>query len=246
MDKYLKNKVNELVKSMKKAIAEKDALKDVLDADRIAETNPDEVPSDRSSVLNKEECECKDKKEKDKCDECKDAAPMDKNEIFVKNIMKNFKTISEAYMKKMEQDGSRMATFEEKKTTQLMGEAKKQFKDIQNKDKKKKKDFVRPRGAEEPEDRRLAASEDNEKPFHGYNKEKHSKEGGLSAKAREKYNREEGANLKAPVSSKEAKKSPKKAARRKSFCARMSGNKGPTSKDGKLTPKGAALKRWDC
>jgi len=88
--------------------------------------------------------------------------------------------------------------------------------------------------------------EEKEKPFVGYNKEKHSREGGLSAKAREKYNRETGSNLKAPVSSKEAKKSPKKAARRKSFCARMSGVKGATSKKGKLTPKGAALKRWDC
>jgi hypothetical protein len=92
----------------------------------------------------------------------------------------------------------------------------------------------------------LAKKENKEKPFHGYNKEKHSKEGGLSEKERNRINREEGSNLKAPVSSKEAKKSPKKAARRKSFCARMSGNKGPTSKDGKLTPKGAALKRWDC
>ena len=85
-----------------------------------------------------------------------------------------------------------------------------------------------------------------EKPFHGYNKKKHSKKGGLSESYRKKYNRQTGSNLKAPVSSKAAKKSPKKAARRKSFCARMSGVKGATSKDGKLTPKGAALKRWDC
>ena len=104
----------------------------------------------------------------------------------------------------------------------------------------------------------LAASEDEknveemnidlkkEKPFHGYNKKKHSKKGGLSESYRKKYNRQTGSNLKAPVSSKAAKKSPKKAARRKSFCARMSGVKGATSKDGKLTPKGAALKRWDC
>lgn len=92
----------------------------------------------------------------------------------------------------------------------------------------------------------MAKKEKKDKPFHGYNKEKHSREGGLSEKERNKINRETGSNLKAPVSSKEAKKSPKKAARRKSFCARMSGNKGPTSKDGKLTPKGAALKRWDC
>lgn len=84
------------------------------------------------------------------------------------------------------------------------------------------------------------------KPFHGYNKEKHSVKGGLSKKGREKINREEGSNLKAPVSAKAAKKSKKKASRRKSFCARMSGVKGPTSKKGKLTPKGAALKRWDC
>ena len=40
--------------------------------------------------------------------------------------------------------------------------------------------------------------------------------------------------------------STKAAARRKSFCARMSGVKGPTSKDGKPTRKGLALKKWDC
>ena len=34
--------------------------------------------------------------------------------------------------------------------------------------------------------------------------------------------------------------------RRKSFCARMCGSKGATSKKGKLTRKGAALKRWNC
>lgn len=98
-------------------------------------------------------------------------------------------------------------------------------------------------------DEKMAASEIEKKegkPFHGYNKNKHSVKGGLSKKGREKINRETGSNLKAPVSSKAAKKSPKKAARRKSFCARMSGVKGPTSKKGKLTPKGAALKRWDC
>ena len=33
---------------------------------------------------------------------------------------------------------------------------------------------------------------------------------------------------------------------RKSFCARMGGMQGPTSKKGKLTPKGASLKRWNC
>ena len=88
--------------------------------------------------------------------------------------------------------------------------------------------------------------EKDEKPFHGYNKDKHSRKGGMSTKAREKHNRETGSNLQKPVTSKEAKNSEKKANRRKSFCARMSGVKGPTSKDGKLTRKGAALKRWDC
>jgi hypothetical protein len=87
--------------------------------------------------------------------------------------------------------------------------------------------------------------EKEDKPFHGYNKNKHSKKGGLNDKARKKYNRETGSNLKRPVTGK-PKPGSKAAARKKSFCARMSGVKGPTSKDGKLTPKGAALKRWNC
>ena len=73
-----------------------------------------------------------------------------------------------------------------------------------------------------------------------------SKTGGLTAKGREKYNRATGSNLKPPVSKEQAEKSPKAAARRKSFCARMSGVKGATSKNGKLTRKGLALKKWDC
>lgn len=87
-----------------------------------------------------------------------------------------------------------------------------------------------------------------EKPFHGYNPNRHSKKGGLNAKGRAKFKREEGANLKPPVTEKPSTLKPgsKKAKRRKSFCARMSGVKGPTSKGGKLTPKGAALKRWNC
>ncbi len=84
----------------------------------------------------------------------------------------------------------------------------------------------------------------SKKPFHGYNKEKHSRTGGLNEKYREKYNRETGSNLKAPVTQSNPKGKDK--ARKDSFCARMSGVKGPTSKDGKLTPKGAALKRWKC
>tara|TARA_Y100000004_G_C8849400_1_gene384063 strand:- start:190 stop:864 length:675 start_codon:yes stop_codon:yes gene_type:complete len=86
------------------------------------------------------------------------------------------------------------------------------------------------------------------KPFHGYNPNRHHRKGGLNAKGRAKAKREQGSNLKPPVTTKPSKLKPgsKKAKRRKSFCARMGGVKGPTSKGGKLTPKGAALKRWNC
>lgn len=87
-----------------------------------------------------------------------------------------------------------------------------------------------------------------EKPFRGYNAKRHARTGGLNDSFREKYNRENGSNLKRPVTTKpsELKPGSKSAKRRESFCARMSGVSGPTSKDGKLTPKGAALKRWNC
>ncbi len=71
-----------------------------------------------------------------------------------------------------------------------------------------------------------------------------STKGGLTAKGRAKYNRATGSNLKAPVTEKNP--TGKRAARRKSFCARMKGVPGPTSKNGKLTRKGLALKRWRC
>ena len=54
--------------------------------------------------------------------------------------------------------------------------------------------------------------------------------GGLNAKGRAYFKRTEGADLKPPVSAKEAAKSPKAAGRRKSFCARMSGVDGPMKK----------------
>ena len=72
-----------------------------------------------------------------------------------------------------------------------------------------------------------------------------SKKGGLTAKGRAKYNRATGSNLKAPVT----EKSPtgKRAARRKSFCARMKGVKGPMKDSkGRPTRKALALKRWRC
>jgi len=72
-------------------------------------------------------------------------------------------------------------------------------------------------------------------------------EGGLNRKGRESYKRETGGTLKPPVSSKQAAKSPKAAARRKSFCARMSGMEGPMKdKKGRPTRKALALRKWDC
>ena len=72
-----------------------------------------------------------------------------------------------------------------------------------------------------------------------------SRKGGLTAKGRAKYNRATGSNLKAPVT----EKSPtgKRAARRKSFCARMKGVKGPMKDSkGRPTRKALALRRWKC
>lgn len=66
---------------------------------------------------------------------------------------------------------------------------------------------------------------------------------GLSERGRKLLNKKTGSNLKPPAPNPKTKKD---AARKKSFCARMSGVKGPTSKDGELTRKGAALKRWKC
>ena len=72
-----------------------------------------------------------------------------------------------------------------------------------------------------------------------------SKKGGLTAKGRAKYNRAAGSNLQAPVTEKNP--TGKRAARRKSFCARMKGVKGPMKDSkGRPTRKALALKRWRC
>jgi hypothetical protein len=74
-----------------------------------------------------------------------------------------------------------------------------------------------------------------------------SKSGGLNAAGRASYKRETGGTLKPPVSAKQAKKSPKAAARRKSFCARMSGMPGPMKDEkGRPTRKALSLRKWDC
>jgi len=72
-------------------------------------------------------------------------------------------------------------------------------------------------------------------------------EGGLNQKGRDYYNKTTGSKLKPPVSAKAASKSPKAAARRKSFCARMEGVKGPMKDEkGRPTRKALALKKWEC
>jgi hypothetical protein len=76
-----------------------------------------------------------------------------------------------------------------------------------------------------------------------------SSTGGLTQKGRDAYNRETGSNLKAPVTTKPSKLKPgsKAAGRRKSFCARMSGVKGPMKdKKGRPTRKALALRKWNC
>jgi len=78
-------------------------------------------------------------------------------------------------------------------------------------------------------------------------KEGKNAKGGLNEKGRKSYEKSNpGSDLKPPVSAKQAKKSKKSAARRKSFCARMGGMSGPMEKNGKPTRKALALRKWDC
>ena len=79
---------------------------------------------------------------------------------------------------------------------------------------------------------------------------KHDKTDGLSQKAVKAYRRENpGSKLQTAVTTKPSKlkAGSKDAKRRKSFCARMSGNKGPMKDEkGRPTPKAKALRRWNC
>lgn len=80
-------------------------------------------------------------------------------------------------------------------------------------------------------------------------KEGKNAKGGLNEKGRKSYERAHpGSDLKAPVKKEQAKKSPKSAARRKSYCARSAGQ-------AKMFPKAAkdpnsrlnkARRAWDC
>jgi len=71
-------------------------------------------------------------------------------------------------------------------------------------------------------------------------KEGKNKEGGLNEKGRKSYERENpGSDLKAPQ--------PEGGPRKRSFCARMGGVKGPMKKpNGEPTRKALALRKWKC
>lgn len=74
--------------------------------------------------------------------------------------------------------------------------------------------------------------------------------GGLNAKGVASYRKANpGSKLKMAVTTPPSKLKPgsKDAARRKSFCARMSGMPGPLKDaNGKPTRKALALKKWNC
>ena len=77
-----------------------------------------------------------------------------------------------------------------------------------------------------------------------------NKTGGLNAKGVASYRAANpGSKLKMAVTTKPSKLKPgsKDANRRKSFCARMSGVKGPMKDEkGKPTRKALALRKWNC
>ena len=77
-----------------------------------------------------------------------------------------------------------------------------------------------------------------------------SKTGGLNAKGVASYRKANpGSKLKMAVTTKPSKLDPdsKDAKRRKSFCARMSGVKGPMKDEkGRPTRKALSLKKWNC
>lgn len=81
-------------------------------------------------------------------------------------------------------------------------------------------------------------------------KEGKDPKGGLNAKGVASYRKENpGSKLQTAVTTEPSKLKPgsKAAKRRKSFCARMSGVKGPMKKpNGKPTRKALALKKWNC
>jgi hypothetical protein len=67
---------------------------------------------------------------------------------------------------------------------------------------------------------------------------------GMTAKGRAEYNAKNNSNLKPPTPNPKTKAD---AGRKASFCARMSGVKGPMKDEkGRPTRKAASLKNWNC
>ena len=68
--------------------------------------------------------------------------------------------------------------------------------------------------------------------------------GGLNAAGRKYFKNKDGSNLKPPAPNPKSKKA---KGRKKSFCARMSGVKGPMKDSkGRPTRKALALRKWKC
>ena len=77
-------------------------------------------------------------------------------------------------------------------------------------------------------------------------KEHKNPTGGLSEKGRKYINSKTGSKLKRPVT-KTSGLSKTEKGRKKSFCARMGGVKGPIKKpNGEPTRKALALRKWNC
>ena len=75
-------------------------------------------------------------------------------------------------------------------------------------------------------------------------KEHKSPSGGLTAAGRRHFKTKEGANLKPPAPNPKTKEA---AGRKRSFCARMGGVKGPMKDSkGRPTRKALALRKWKC
>lgn len=267
-----------------KELNKKTPIEDLMDGNRLAESKEDDDDIKTGSVMSKEECDCKDQDDCE-CDEVKKAEKIIDNMVKnFKAVSEKYlaKARSEEGMRPEHKRAMRQVRNEgfkpkTKDKREVKGNYPKEYRPKEQKDlkaklqnkqdkkikypskdnlkypktsakPKKERETVKIRGFEEEQ---MAASE-------GVNmtSEDKSDKGGLTQKGRDKYNKATGGNLKAPVSAKQAKKSPKKASRRKSFCARMSGNKGKlyeykdTDRDGDKekvpTRKKKALDRWDC
>jgi len=123
MDDYLKNRSNDLLKSLyksvKKVTSKKDVVADVLDSNNIAQIDPDDIATGSSGVLNKkqgvpegsdpvvhERCVKKVKKKgHDKssafaiCNEVKAGQETKKSEEILEKLNKNLEIITKVYKK---------------------------------------------------------------------------------------------------------------------------------------------------